>query len=255
MIESVPINSAALLIGPPGVGKFEFCIDAVGEALQKNERLVFVTVDVHPVEIRRWIRRYGASLDEQEGKRFFFVDCYSSSVGREGVEDDYGENVFHVGSLSNIEGIGMSIAKAADELVKPVKVVFYTLSTLFLYNPPQTMAKFFQMISSKIRTDYGFILYVLHQGVHDVRTVNLLESLVDGVIEMRFNNNLQRELRIHHYRGMKTSPEWTRFDVNKFVFMSEVDEKILVNSFLDYEYGKRSTSRQVEPRASHYQPR
>ena len=99
------------------------------------------------------------------------------------------------------------------------------------------MAKFFQMISSRAKTEYGSILYVLHDGVHEERTVCLLESLVDGVVQMRFDENLEREWRIHHYRGRKSSPRWTRFDANKYAFVTSVDEKRLVNEFLDYEYG------------------
>ncbi|MFQ5883604.1 MAG: hypothetical protein ACE5IO_00720, partial [Thermoplasmata archaeon] len=63
-------------------------------------------------------------------------------------------------------------------------------------------------------------------------------SLVDGVIQMRFDENLGREWRIHHCRGRKSDPHWIRFDANKYAFVTAVDEKKLVNEFLDYEYGK-----------------
>ncbi|MFQ6128083.1 MAG: RAD55 family ATPase [Thermoplasmata archaeon] len=250
MIDFFPSNSSALLLGPPGVGKFEFSIDYVVDILQNKGRIVFVAVDLHPVEIRRWIMRYGADVPKCEGKNFLFVDCYSHSV-------DDSQNLYEdtktlkVNSLSNIESIGMNISKAAERLGKPVRIVFYTLSTLFLYNPPQAMAKFFQMISSRVKTEYGFILYVLHEGVHDDRTVRLLESLVDGVVQMRFDDDLRREWRIHHYRGKRYDPHWVRFDVNKYAFVTAVDEKRLVNEFLDYEYGHNPQKKMKGKGADH----
>ncbi|MEE9341363.1 MAG: hypothetical protein V3V21_06860, partial [Thermoplasmata archaeon] len=146
-------------------------------------------------------------------------------------------DILRIDSLSNIESIGLSISKAAVRLGEPVRIIFYTLSTLFLYNSPQAMAKFFQIVSSRVKNEYGSILYVLQEGVHDDRTVCLLESLVDGVIQMRYDENLGREWRVHHYRGRASDPRWTRFDANKYAFVTAVDEKRLVNEFLDYEYG------------------
>ncbi|MFQ5885015.1 MAG: RAD55 family ATPase, partial [Thermoplasmata archaeon] len=170
MIDVFPPNTSALLLGPPGVGKFEFSIDQVVETLKSRGRVVFVSVDLHPIEIRRWISRYGGDIGRCEGKNFLFVDCYSSTVD-DSHELSQDTRTLKINSLSNIESIGMSISKAAARLGKPVRIVFYTLSTLFLYNSPQAMAKFFQMISSRVKTEYGSILYVLHEGVHEDRTV------------------------------------------------------------------------------------
>lgn len=233
------MDSSALLLGPPGVGKFEFSVEYAVGALRNKGRVIFVAVDMHPVEIRKWIQRYGGDIQRKEGRTFLFVDCYSSTV------EDIKEPVpsresLRVNSLSNIESIGMNISRAVERIGRPVRIVFYTLSTLFLYNAPQAMAKFFQTISSRVRTQFGSILYVLHQGVHEDRTVCLLESLVDGVAQMQFNENLGREWRIHHYRGGHPDPSWIDFDTNKYTLVTKVDEKRLMNRFLDYEYGGSS---------------
>ena len=236
MIDAFKSNSSTLLSGPPGVGKFEFSIDCAVDVLDNGGRVVFVAVDMHPIEIRQWISRYGGDVQKCEGKRFLFVDCYSPMIGdSHDVTQD--PDILRVDSLSNIESIGLSISKAAVRLGEPVRIIFYTLSTLFLYNSPQAMAKFFQIVSSRVKNEYGSILYVLQEGVHDDRTVCLLESLVDGVVQMRYDENLGREWRVHHYRGRVSNPRWTRFDANKYAFVTAVDEKRLVNEFLDYEYG------------------
>jgi len=240
-----PSDSSALLLGPPGVGKFEFLVEYVVGAMENKGRVVFVAVDMHPLEIRRWIVRYGGDVQEKEGKSFIFVDCYSPTV--EDVQEVIpNAKSLRVNSLSNIESIGMNISKAVERLGRPVRIVFYTLSTLFLYNSSQAMAKFFQTISSRVRTEFGSILYVLQEGVHEDRTVCMLESLVDGVVQMRFNEDLGREWRIHHYRGGRSDPRWTEFDANKYPLVTGVVEKRLMNRFLDYEYGGSPNRRMKE---------
>ena len=108
--------------------------------------------------------------------------------------------------------IGMALSKAAHELRPPVRILFYSVSTLFLHNSGQAIAKFFQIITSRVKTNTGFILYAVHEGVHDPMTMNLLRSLVDGVVEMRFNDAMEREIRVHHMRGLATRPAWEPFE-------------------------------------------
>jgi len=52
MEERFPTNYSVLLSGPPGVGKFEYVLSRIREDLRLGERVVFVTLDLHPTEIR-----------------------------------------------------------------------------------------------------------------------------------------------------------------------------------------------------------
>src|SRR2546428_233063 len=110
-----------------------------------------------------------------EGTSFAFVDCYSASAA-EHVEPPPSKKVYAVSSFSNLEGIGMAISKAAHDLKPPVRIVFYTVSTLFLHNSPAAIAKFIQIITSRVKTNIGFIAYAMHEGVHDGNTTTLLRS-------------------------------------------------------------------------------
>ncbi len=71
------------------------------------------------------------------------------------------------------------------------------------------------MLSSRIKSDYGFILYTLQDGVHEPLLVNTLVYLVDGFIQMEFGEGerLERKLRIHHLRGIPSDPSWVRFEI------------------------------------------
>src|SRR5438445_751519 len=179
MEDRFPTNYSILLTGPPGVGKFEYLVDRVRDDLRRGERVVFVTLDLHPSEMRARAKALHLDLDTVEGKSFVFVDCYSATSSERPPETTAGKKTFLVSSFSNLEGIGMAMSKAGQEIGTPVRIYFYTVSTLFLHNSPQAIAKFFQIVTSRAKTNLGFILYSVHEGVHEPMTMNLLRSLVD----------------------------------------------------------------------------
>lgn len=210
MQDRLPTQSSVLLCGPPGVGKFEFIIAEIREALRAGERVVFVTLDLHPNEIRQRAKALRLEFEDLEGKSFVFVDCYSATAA-ERPEPAPAKKIFLVSSFSNLEGIGIQMSKAAQELGTPVRIFFYTISALFLHNSTQAIAKFFQIVTSRVKTNMGSILYAVQEGVHEPMTMNLLRSLTDGVIEMRFNERMEREVRFHHLRGHHVNPAWRSF--------------------------------------------
>jgi KaiC/GvpD/RAD55 family RecA-like ATPase len=151
-------------------------------------------------------------LSEFEGTRFSFIDCYSTSA-QSTLEDSGGHKVWAVSSYSNLEALGMAISRASVSLGLPVRILFYSVSTLFLHNSPAAIAKFFQMVTNRVKTELGFVAYAVQEGVHDAQTLNLLRSLVDGVLEMRFTESMDRQVRTHHLRGMAASPTWETFRI------------------------------------------
>src|SRR5256886_4136504 len=173
MEDRLPANYSMLLSGPPGVGKFEYLIARIREVLRSGERVVFVTLDMPPNEIRARAKALHLDLDTAEGKTFVFVDCYSATSS-ERPESAPGKKTFLVSSFSNLEGIGMAMSKAAQELGTPVRIYFYTVSTLLLHTPPQAIAKFFQIVTARVKSNLGFILYAVQEGVHEQMTMNLL---------------------------------------------------------------------------------
>lgn len=209
MKEKFPENYTLLLSGPPGVGKFEYCLDLVSYYLQKGENVIYITTEQSPDDIKARAKKIVLNLDEYEGRKLIFIDCFSWSVG-----EKY-EGSFSIDNPANLNEISISLDKAVKKLGKPVRIFFDSISPLFLHNPQSAMSKFFQVLSSRVKSDYGFILYTLQDGVHEPQLVNTLVYLVDGFIQMEFGEGerLERKLRIHHLRGIPSDPSWVRFEI------------------------------------------
>lgn len=229
----IPTNYSLLIIGPSGVGKLEYFVDLAKGYLEQGDGVVFVTVEAHTEDICGKFLRSGLDPAPYEGEKLVFIDCFSATAGQEPSSDPR-KRTLSVSSLSNLEQIGMNITKAAEWLGPPTRVFFYTLSPLFFHNSTASLAKFFQIVSSQIRTKYGFAAYALHEGVHDDTTVKTLQMFVDGVIEMRFDENLKREMRVHHLKGLETTARWVSFNVSDG-FEMESDDRLLERRFTEAE--------------------
>lgn len=235
MIEEIPENSTLLVIGPPGVGKLGWILDVATRTLNRNENVVFVTLDLHPDEVRTSLLDFGAESDQVNNGNLIFIDGYSAVLALES-QPPQENGVLRFSSLSSIGELSELISSSVDELGKPTRIFFYSLSSLFLYNSVHNLAKFFKTLSSRIRTEYGFGAFILQQGVHEDDVVSLFTSLVDGVIQLRFNDLLEREWRVHHMKGVPTSPEWESFEFNKSGLEPNPRGTRMAAYLLDYEF-------------------
>ncbi|MDX1534005.1 MAG: RAD55 family ATPase [Thermoplasmata archaeon] len=214
LLERLPEFCSVLVSGPPGVGKFQFLIESLGRYLAEEEPVVFVCVDVGPTELQGHLRRLGVDPFAVLGRGLSVIDGFTTTVSEEGKPNQAGIRL--VSSLSNLEGLGMAITEEAAAHDRPVKVIVYTISTLFLHNSAQSLSKFFQIVSARVKTEMGSILFACQEGVVERRQENLLRSLVDGVIDMRFNGSGVREAMLHHLRGYAITPEWVTLGQNSW---------------------------------------
>ncbi len=214
-----PKYYSVIVSGPPGVGKQDFCIRLADKFLENDDTVIMVTTEVPPEDI----------LDELgEDENLYVFDIFSWSVGN----IFFGERVKRI-NPNYLDEILREIGNIVKEVGKPVKVIFSSLSTLFsplFQHEKEYLIRFFQMLTVNMKNRYGFILYTLHEGVHEPHLINTLLSMVDGYIQMRFletEKEIKRQFRVHHLKGVKgVSHEWIDLKaVDIFLEVENQEEK------------------------------
>ena len=206
----LPDNSAVLMLGSPGIGLLEFNISVAKDYLDSDEVVVFVTIDNSAPDVMRLMSSFGIDIKGLLGKRLFFLDYHSTLLG---TEQERSIRDPAVRPISDLEGIMFNIAAIKNETGRKVRVFVFSLSTLFLYNQANVVLKFFQISSSRIRSDFGSVVASLHEGVHDEKIANHLMAIADGVIELRFDEDLNKVMRVRHMRGYPTASQWMPFEI------------------------------------------
>jgi KaiC/GvpD/RAD55 family RecA-like ATPase len=207
-----PEHSSMLMIGSPGIGMLEFAVSIAKDWMEQDSMVIFVTVDLLPTDLLDIMNSFGVSK-EVLGRNLFIIDYHSSLLGSLDVATSC--NGTEIRKVSDLEGIMFNISALAESTKRPVKIVIHSLSTLFLYNQANVVLKFFQISSSRIRSEFGTAFFTIHEGVHDERTVNHLMAIADGVLELQFDEELNRRMRVRNMKGCVTSSQWIPFEIKQ----------------------------------------
>jgi KaiC/GvpD/RAD55 family RecA-like ATPase len=205
-----PQMCSVLLLGSPGVGLLEFEMGMVKEYLDAGEPVIFVSMDLLPKDLLAIMERFGISLDLL-GNGLYVIDYHSSLLGNSEDRDVLERS--KVRRIHDLEGIMFNVASIYAEVKRPLRIFIHSLSTLFLYNQSSVVLKFFQISASRIRSEYGTSFIAVFDGVHDEKSVNHLMALADGVLELRFDPDLNRMMRVRHMRGMTAPNRWIPFEI------------------------------------------
>ncbi|RMF91221.1 MAG: hypothetical protein D6733_01715 [Methanobacteriota archaeon] len=223
MKELFPERYSVLLIGPPGVGKHEFCVDMAHYFLEKGEKVVFLTTERSPEDVENRSKTMGRDLSSlSEG--LYYVDCYSWCLGRAPrAEGASKRNVLRITSPENLNEIIVKIEKVINVAGGRVRLILHSLSPLFLHNDDREVIKFMQLLVTRIREEGSFILAAIQEGVHSPSIVNTLTYLMDGVVQMRFyeDERLERQIRAHHLKDISVDSGWKTFTVDEKGFNIE----------------------------------
>mgnify|MGYP000913090067 FL=1 len=210
--DAFPDSSATLMVGSPGIGMLEVAVSIAKEWMDGGDRVVFIAVDLLPADLIEVMSAFGVS-EEQRNEHLCIIDYPSSLLGSmDGRTACQGTDIKR---CSDLEGIMFNISAMASDAERPLRIIMHSLSTLFLYNQANVVLKFVQISSSRIHNDLSTAIFTVNEGVHDERTVNHLMAISDGVMELKFDENLHRRMRIRNMRGCVTSSKWTPFDIRQ----------------------------------------
>ncbi len=203
---AIPLQSSVLMVGPPGAGKSELAISLARKWVMNGERTLFVSISASGEEVLARIAVGGGKERSKTG--FRVIDCY---VPQSSSSED--SRIVNTNGIAHLESISLAISTVVDSMGTPVRIIVDGMSSLFLYNAPQTMSKFVQVLSTKSKLEYGSIMFVVVDGMHESLTMNTMMSLVDGVIDVRMDERLDRFVRFRYLKGRKVDSRWYRYSL------------------------------------------
>lgn len=206
MIEGgFPESTSVLLYGTPGVGKSIFCQQFLYEGLKNNEKCIFLTFDVRPETIETSMSRFGWETKN----KIIFLDCFSYRIGAQS------SSRYALTGLSDLNQLSMIFDDIMSDGGKERKrIVVDSLSTLLLYTDPELSLKFLKDFIASAISQKSTLVFTIEEGIHDEKTVAILNYMAEGLIEMKFNMD-KRMMRVAKMRGTAVSRSWAEFEVTK----------------------------------------
>jgi len=207
----IPKRNIVLLSGGPGTGKSIFAQQFLFNGLLQKESGILVTLEEHPVQLRRNMLTFGWDVKSyEENNMFAIVDAFTGGIGETAKKEKY-----VVRSVDDVSEFLDTIRKAVKE-VEAQRVVIDSVSTLYLTKP--TIARNILMQLKRVISGLGATAIFVSQVSVTERGFGGpgVEHAVDGIIRLdldEVNGELIRSLIIWKMRGTKHDLHRRPFDI------------------------------------------
>ncbi|MFB6133126.1 MAG: RAD55 family ATPase [Halanaeroarchaeum sp.] len=206
LVSEVPPGTNLLVSGPSMGGKRELMLTVLAHGASRGEGSVVVTTNDPASDILDEYR----SIREISNDYVRIIDCVGSG-GDPAVDDDLTCSVSSPGDLT---GIGIEFSEIAKEAnangIERLRIGFESITPLLMYVDLQRLFRFLHVFTSQIQSNDWLGLFAIDPSSHDEQTVNTINQLFDGVVDIRIPEAGGREARV---RGVTSSPtEWVPLD-------------------------------------------
>src|SRR5659263_664058 len=203
-------GSNLLLIGPSLTGKEAILNQIISYgATEKDNAVMMVTTREPGIQILDYLK---VMMPDLPLSNVGIVDCVSQMFDNNIVET---KNIKIVNSPVDLTGIGVKISQFFEDFyikknILNIQLHINSLSTIMMYSNLQTVFRFLNVYTGRIRAAGGLGIYVLEGGVHDEKSIATLKQLCDGLIEVKSEKD-RNFLRIVIYSG-KSTP-WFEYEI------------------------------------------
>lgn len=181
----IPVGAAALVYGPPFLGKEVLARRFLLASLKAKVPAIDVVTNVAAADVRKNLADSEPGYATVEKERLLrFVDTYSRSIGAA----DKSLDATYLDNALDLNGIALAVNKVQAEIIAKHDhhaLVLNSVSTLIAYSNAQTAFRFLQTLIGRTRRVGATSLYLMDHGMHSEADVQMFKHLMSGTIELR----------------------------------------------------------------------
>ena len=199
----IPERHVVLISGGPGTGKTIFSQQFIWNGLKNGEAGIYVSLEEHPVQIRKNMKQFGWDVSEYEKDgKFVIIDAFTGGIGSSSEYERY-----VVKDINDTREL-MDVLRRAIKESNAKRVVVDSITTLYLSKPVSARMIVFQL--KKLLAGLGCTSLFVSQVSVTERGFGGpgVEHGVDGIIRLdldEIEGELQRTLVIWKMRGTSHS--------------------------------------------------
>ena len=188
LLGGIPFGSNVLIYGPPFTGKEVLMNSFIADGLKKGVPAIWVITEKSAKEIRDEMMFVISGYEEYEKRGLVrYIDTYSRSMGDES-QDPYSD---YIDAPTDYESIQKAIETVSKDLLSRheyYRLGFRSISTLIAYLDPNTAFRFLSPVVGRRKRDKAVSMFTIEKGVHGEQEIQMLGSLMDGMIEFKLEN-------------------------------------------------------------------
>ena len=206
---SLPESSSILISGDPGSGKSTLAQQILDDELHRSKPCIIVAYDTFPANIIERMNQFGWDPRKyQLVNKLKIVDCYSATAGvTEGV----------VPQPFDLTSVSIHLSTVMERLGnRQVTIVVDSMMPIFSETEGKHAVGFLQSVAAKVKKAGGKMIATLSTGSVPSELFHKVESMVDGVVELRMveeHNMLHRYLLVRKMDRRQIVPRRVRFDI------------------------------------------
>jgi KaiC/GvpD/RAD55 family RecA-like ATPase len=187
----IPAGTCILLLVPPYIESRLFCLEYIQRGLEAKEPGMIVTMDYSPESLKARAAEYSWDLEKGDTSGLLkWVDGYSLNAKK---EVECSDSIKRIGGSIALSDLTVGMSNIQQDFAGKgdhYRFVFDSLSTLFIYNDPNTIYRFLRVVISKLRMTNGAGFLTLGVGMHDPHVEMTLRYMMDGTIQLDDAMNL-----------------------------------------------------------------
>jgi KaiC/GvpD/RAD55 family RecA-like ATPase len=168
-------GSSVAVIGPQGLEKGLLGMHLMSSQPASNN---YVAIDFSPDDAERKASDSGITLNVSK-----YIDMYSMQAG---VEPNRNRDTV-IDGVTALNDLSLEISRMlnAKEQSKAMNFYFHSFSSMMLANQPDSLLKFYQVVSGRIKTADGIMMMLFEEGLHEKTQLNSFLRAIDVTVEMK----------------------------------------------------------------------